>query len=147
MEDGLEKIKFLSRPYPLNLFKDCLPQNLLSRLLNALSHIKQNARLHDCGNMIAQVLTYFTFLYVIIRMLINRGKKHNCFNDLNHLLNHCKDYFKLHILLRITKSNDTSYIMFQAYPKKLGISLDNCLEKEITHRMLKKQLYISNKYR
>ena len=29
----------LSRPYPLKYLKDCLPQNLLSPLLNTLSHL------------------------------------------------------------------------------------------------------------
>ena len=29
----------LSRPYPFNFFKGSLPQNLLSPLLNTLSHI------------------------------------------------------------------------------------------------------------
>ena len=29
----------LSRPYPFKFFKDCLPQNLLSSLLNTLSQI------------------------------------------------------------------------------------------------------------
>ena len=29
----------LSRPYPYNFFTGCLPQNLLSPLLNTLSHI------------------------------------------------------------------------------------------------------------
>ena len=29
----------LSRPYPFKFFKGCLPQNLLSPLLNTLSHI------------------------------------------------------------------------------------------------------------
>ena len=31
----------LSRPYPFKIFKGCLPQNLLSPLLNTLSHIIQ----------------------------------------------------------------------------------------------------------
>ena len=30
---------YLSRPYPFKFFKGCLPQNLLSPLLNTLSHI------------------------------------------------------------------------------------------------------------
>ena len=30
----------LSRPYPFKFFKGCLPQNLLSPLLNLLSHLK-----------------------------------------------------------------------------------------------------------
>ena len=30
----------LSSPYPLKFFKGCLPQNLLSPLLNTLSHME-----------------------------------------------------------------------------------------------------------
>ena len=47
MEDNFWKI-FLSRPYHFKLFKDCLPQNLLSPLLNTLSHLLSDAYLGSC---------------------------------------------------------------------------------------------------
>ena len=52
MEGSLLKIwrdmSCWSRQYPFKLFKGCLPQILLSRLLNILSHIKQYIALALC---------------------------------------------------------------------------------------------------
>ena len=47
VEDNFWKI-FLRRSYHFKLFKDCLPQNLLSPLLNTLSHLLSDAYLGSC---------------------------------------------------------------------------------------------------
>ena len=39
----------LSRPYPFKFFKGCLPQNLLSPLLNTLSHLFMRICLLYCS--------------------------------------------------------------------------------------------------
>ena len=62
----MDQVKFvedcLCRPYSFKLFEGCLPQILLNRFLNTLSHIGKEENLHDVSDkfdVYMSALVYF----------------------------------------------------------------------------------------
>ena len=62
----MDQVKFvedcLCRPYSFKLFEGCLPQILLNRFLNTLSHIWKEENLHDASDkfdVYMSTLVYF----------------------------------------------------------------------------------------
>ena len=61
----------LTRPYPFKFFKGCLPQNLLSSLMNTLSHISLRFKFHDAFRFQGIRTTYFIYNY--FKVIPNRN--------------------------------------------------------------------------
>ena len=111
MEDNLKKtwrdMVCLSRPYPFKLFKGCLPQNLLSPLLNILTQLYVD--LFHCRKTQTLGLVYLRLRKKFLRLIArshdwakcrrnNTGLLRDRRNEFTHInflkIENVHDYFK-----------------------------------------------------